>query len=287
MSREGADGPTRADSTRPRPGMGHSPSTRAARLVRLASHQAVGFAPRRRARRPSARNPGFHHRAFGGGARRRGLLLEPLKDRNVCGPRQVRLTHARRRRDRVQGRLPAGANRPFRAEQRNCQDRDVIVSADPGKRLLLPFSEMVPDGRVRITAIDRASGLRADRIVMEDLTARSSFPSEISFFHLFSISHAGKTAASVPPSVKTMREWGHRLAARLPAIVARARLLGMSANGDVVVVAEASGAGFGRSMARWFLLDAQTGREKTRGELEQGRFVGGMSPRPKQHLRGG
>ncbi len=153
------------------------------------------------------------------------------------------------------------------------------LTADPGKRLLLPFSEVFPDGRVRVTAIDRASGLHADRIVMDDLTARSSFPSEISFFHLFPISHADKTdaAASAPPSVKTMREWGHRLAARLPAIVARARLLGMSANGDVVVVAEASGAGFGRSMARWFLLDAQTGQEKTRGEIAQGRFVGGMS----------
>ena len=152
------------------------------------------------------------------------------------------------------------------------------LTADPGKRLVLPFSEVVPDGRVRVATVDRASGLRADNIVTEDLTTGPSFPSDIKLYHLFPISHAGQTADSAPPSVETMREWGHRLAARLPAIVARARLLGMSASGDVVVVAEASGAGFGRSMARWFLLDAQTGREKTRGELQQGRFVGGMSP---------
>ena len=151
----------------------------------------------------------------------------------------------------------------------------VSLTADPGKRLLLPFSETVPDGRVRVAAIDRASGLRADRIFEEDLTVRRTFPSEIRFFHMFPVSYAGKTAA--PPSVETMRDWGHRLAARLPSIVAKARLLGMSANGDVVVVAEASGAGFGRGMARWFLLDAQTGRAKTRGEIGEGRFVGGLS----------
>lgn len=152
---------------------------------------------------------------------------------------------------------------------------EVSLTADPGKRLLLPFSETVPDGRVRVAAIDRASGLRADRIFKEDLTTRRAFPSEIRFFHLFPVSYADQTAA--PPSVETMRDWGHRLAARLPAIVARARLLGMSASGDVVVVAEASGAGFGRGMARWFLLDGQTGRPKTRGEIGEGRFVGGLS----------
>ncbi|MCY4109585.1 MAG: hypothetical protein OXG11_11210 [Chloroflexi bacterium] len=156
-------------------------------------------------------------------------------------------------------------------------ETEVSLTADPGKRLLLPFSETVPDGRVRVAAIDRASGLRADRIFEEDLTTRRAFPSEISFFHLLPVADAGKTAPSGPPSVETMRDWGHRLAARLPAIVARARLLGMSANGDVVIVAEASGAGFGRGMARWFLLDSQTGRAKTRGELGEGRFVGGLS----------
>lgn len=156
----------------------------------------------------------------------------------------------------------------------------VSLTADPGKRLILPFTEMTSEGRPQVTAVDRASGLRADRIFVDDLTPRPSFPSEIQFFHLYSVSrdHKTETAGPAPPSVRTMRSWGHRLAARLPAIVARARLLGMSASGDVVVVAEASGAGFGQSMTRWFLLDAETGQEKTRGELAQGRFVSGMSP---------
>ena len=156
---------------------------------------------------------------------------------------------------------------------------DMSLTADPGKRLVMPFGETLSNGQVRVTAVDRASGLRADQFVMDDVTSTPSFPSEIQFFHLFAISSADgrEIAQNERPGVETIRAWGHNLAARLPAIVVRARLLGTSANGDVVVVAEASGAGIGRSLTRWFLLESQTGQVKTWRELGQGRFVGGMS----------
>ena len=159
----------------------------------------------------------------------------------------------------------------------------VSLKADPGKRLFLPFSRAIDADHLLVMALDRASGLRADEILNLDSVSPPAsdptFPSEIHFFYLLSTEHAGTPSIIEPamPTLESMRAWGVRSAAFLRAIVARVSLLGTSADGGVVLVTEATGAGFGRGSSTWLLLDSKTGREKRRGEVPQMSFVAGLS----------
>ncbi len=159
----------------------------------------------------------------------------------------------------------------------------VLLRADPGKRLLLPFSDILDASRLRIMALDRASGLRADEILNRETAGptatRRPFPSETHFFYLLPTVKAGapRTVVSDPRTFESMRAWGLRFAGNLRAIVARVNLLGLSADGDVVLVTEATGAGFGHGSSTWLLLDPETGQETRRGEVLQGSFVAGFS----------
>ena len=118
----------------------------------------------------------------------------------------------------------------------------VLLRADPGKRLLLPFSDILDASRLRIMALDRASGLRADEILNRETAGptatRRPFPSETHFFYLLPTVKAGapRTVVSDPRTFESMRAWGLRFAGNLRAIVARVNLLGLSADGDVVLV---------------------------------------------------
>ncbi len=154
----------------------------------------------------------------------------------------------------------------------------VNLTPDPGKRLLLPFDVIVDAGHLRIMTLDRASGLRADEIVNRE-SAGPAFPAEIHFFYLFPTGNTGTPPDIVPeePSLQTMRAWALRCTENLRAIVARVTLLGLSSGGDVVLVTESTGTGFGRGSSTWLLLDPETGRERRRGELLQGSFVAGLS----------
>jgi hypothetical protein len=159
----------------------------------------------------------------------------------------------------------------------------VSLPADPGKRLLLPFRSVIDEAHLRTMVLDRASGLRADEV----LNSKSgnppeivgTFPAEVHFFYLLPnpSSNESLIRPSETPSVETMRAWGLQFASHLRAIVARVSLLGLSADGDVVMVMEATGAGFGRGSSTWLLLDPATGRERRRGELPQGSLVAGLS----------
>ncbi|MDP6350237.1 MAG: hypothetical protein QF719_01000 [Chloroflexota bacterium] len=159
----------------------------------------------------------------------------------------------------------------------------ISLTADPGKRLLLPFRSVIDDRHLRAMVLDRASGLRADEVLSSKsgipLEIVGTFPTEIHFFYL--LPNPSSSEALVrelgTPSVETMRAWGLQFASHLRAIVARVSLLGLSADGDVVLVMEATGAGFGRGSSTWLLLDPVTGRERRRGEVPQGSFVAGLS----------
>ena len=135
----------------------------------------------------------------------------------------------------------------------------VPLTADPDKRLLLPFDVIVDTDHLRIMALDRASGLRADEIVNRQ-TAGQPFPAEIHFFYLLPTGDTGTPPDNLAdaPTLGTMRAWGLRFIENLRAIVARVTLLGLSAGGDVVLVTEATGAGFGSGSSTWLLLDPDT-----------------------------
>ena len=154
----------------------------------------------------------------------------------------------------------------------------IAMTADPGKRLFLPFDVVVDTDNLRIMALDRASGMRADEIVNRE-TAGRTFPSELHFFYLLPTVDAGAPSDEIPnaPTLGTMRAWGLRFAENLRAIVARVTLLGLSAGGDVVLVTEATGTGFGAGSSTWLLIDPETGRELRRGEVPQGSLVAGLS----------
>ncbi len=167
-----------------------------------------------------------------------------------------------RRLDYQSGRveLPIAATGPTRIS--------VSLTPDPGKSLLLPFDVIIDTGHLRIMALDRASGLRADQIVNRE-SAGPPFPAEIHFFCLLPTGNTGTPPDIVPnaPFLQTMQAWALRCTGNLRAIVASVNLLGRSSGGDVVLVTEATGTGFGLGSSTWLLLDPETGRERRRGEL--------------------